>query len=116
MTLGPMILLLPVADRARGRVGSVLGTFGRVPFFYYLLHIPVIHLLACVVALVRFGIVDPWLFANHPTGVGPAPAGYMWSMGLLYFVFLVAVLIHYVPTRWFARVKSTGRYPWLRYC
>jgi peptidoglycan/LPS O-acetylase OafA/YrhL len=115
MTLGPMILFLPLADRARGRIGRVLVTFGRVPFFYYLLHIPVIHLLACVVSLARFGTVAPWLFGNHPTGAGPAPDGYMWSLALLYAVFVVAVAILYVPSRWFARVKSTGRYPWLRY-
>src|SRR5262249_11713948 len=66
MTLGPMIALLPLAERARGRVASALSVFGRVPFFYYVLHIPLIHALACVVSLIREGHVDPWLFMNHP--------------------------------------------------
>jgi len=43
MTLGPMIALLPLAERARGWLTQAVTTFGRVPLFYYLLHIPVIH-------------------------------------------------------------------------
>ncbi|HUQ53482.1 MAG TPA: hypothetical protein VM692_14745, partial [Gammaproteobacteria bacterium] len=56
----------------------------RVPFFYYLLHIPAAHLAACIVSLVREGRVDPWLFGNHPMMSGPAPEGYMWGLPLLY--------------------------------
>ena len=66
MTLGPMFVLLALVESAKGRVAHVLETFGRVPFFYYLLHIPLIHLAACVVSLIREGSVNPWLFANHP--------------------------------------------------
>ena len=54
MTLGPTIALLPLAERARG-VGDMLATFGRVPLFYYLLHIPLIHAAALVVSLLREG-------------------------------------------------------------
>jgi uncharacterized membrane protein len=115
MTLGPLLVLLPVAERATGRIGSVFATFGRVPLFYYLLHIPVIHLLAGVVSIVKFGSVSPWLLANHPTGSGPPPAGYTWSLGLLYAVFLVAVTLLYFPSRWFARRKRESRNRWLSY-
>lgn len=55
MTLGPMLIVLAHADRWRGKVADGIATFGRVPMFYYLLHIPVIHLAACIVSLVRAG-------------------------------------------------------------
>src|SRR6266446_992986 len=84
MTLGPTIALVPLLDRARGRVVQWLTVFGRVPFFYYLLHIPLIHALALIVSQIRTGTVDPWLFNNHPMNPGPAPTGYTWSLGLLY--------------------------------
>jgi uncharacterized membrane protein len=114
MTLGPTIALLPLADRARpstalwagGAIGDVLATFGRVPLFYYLLHIPVIHAAAIVVSLVREGRVNPWLFGNHPMMPPPVPAGYTWSLPLLYLVFAIVVAILYVPCRWFGRVKK----------
>jgi hypothetical protein len=96
-------------------VAAVLTTFGRVPFFYYLLHIPLIHAAACVVSLIREGHVDPWLFGNHPMDPGPAPAGYTWSLPLLYLVFAICVSALYVPCRWYARMKQEKRSPWLSY-
>jgi uncharacterized membrane protein len=115
MTLGPMFIALAVAEHWRGRSAAVLTTFGRVPFFYYLLHIPLIHAAACIVSLIREGRVDPWLFGNHPMNPGPAPAGYTWSLPLLYLVFAICVCALYVPCRWYARMKQEKRSPWLSY-
>jgi hypothetical protein len=115
MTLGPMILLLPVPERARGKLGEFFAVFGRVPMFYYLLHIPAIHLAAVVVSWVREGRADPWLFTNHPMMNPPAPDGYMWKLSLLYFVFAVVVGLLYFPCRWYARRKATAPAAWMRY-
>src|SRR5262245_14219932 len=86
MTLGPTIAAIPLADQARGRLVGPLAVFGRVPFFFYLLHIPLIHVLALVVSRIRLGAVSPWLFLNHPMRNPPAPDGYTWGLGLLYLV------------------------------
>jgi hypothetical protein len=59
--------------------------------------------------------VDPWLFANHPVMVPPAPAGYTWSLGVLYSVTAAAVVALYFPCRWFADVRQRRRDPWLSY-
>ena len=115
MTIGPMFILWALAERWKGRLASIIETFGRVPMFYYLLHIPLIHLAACAVSLVREGRVDPWLFANHPLIAGPAPEGYIWSLPLLYFVYGVCLTLLYFPCRWFAKIKKTHRSIWLRF-
>jgi uncharacterized membrane protein len=115
MTLGPMILLLPLADRARGKVGEIFAVFGKVPMFYYLLHIPAIHLAAVLVSIAREGRVNPWLFTNHPMMNPPPPEGYRWRLGLLYAVFLVVVALLYFPCRWYARRKAVNPAPWMRY-
>ena len=106
MTLGPLIALVPLAERARGWWADALETFGRVPLFYYLLHIPLIHLAAMVVSLVRTGHVDAWLFGNHPMMPPEQPAGYMWSLRLLYFVYVLVLPLLYVACRWYARLKA----------
>lgn len=115
MTLGPTIALIPLLERARGAVAGWVTVFGRVPFFYYVLHIPLIHALALVVSAITLGRVSPWLFANHPMGNPPPPAGYTWSLPLLYLVFAVAIVLLYFPCRWFADLKARRRDWWLRY-
>jgi uncharacterized membrane protein len=115
MTLGPTIALLPALESARGLLARWLTVFGRVPFFYYLLHIPLIHALALVVSAMRLGAVSPWLFTNHPMGNPPPPDGYVWSLTLLYAVWAIAVLLLYVPCRWFGALKARRPSGWLRY-
>lgn len=115
MTLGPTIAVIPLVERARGWYAGALSLVGRVPFFYYLLHIPLIHALALVVSAIQVGTVSPWLFANHPMGNPPAPEGYAWSLGTLYLVWIVALAILYPACRWFAGVKARRRTWWLAY-
>jgi uncharacterized membrane protein len=116
MTLGPTIALIPLLDRARGRLAQWLTVFGRVPFFYYVLHIPLIHALALVVSKIRLGVVSPWLFTNHPMANPAPPEGYMWSLGLLYLVWAVAVVLLYVPCRRYAELKTRRTdIRWLKY-
>jgi hypothetical protein len=93
----------------------VVSLFGRVPFFYYVLHIPLIHLLAMVISQVRLGHVSPWLFGNHPMGVGAPPEGYTWSLPLLYLVTVAAVALLYFPCRWYAETKAKRAGGWMRY-
>jgi uncharacterized membrane protein len=115
MTLGPTIALLPLVEGAKGWLAGVLETFGHVPLFYYMLHIPLIHLAAIAVSLIRTGAVTPWLFANHPLNPGQAPAGYQWSLPLLYLVWAVVVVILYFPCRWYAALKARNKSTWLSY-
>ena len=115
MTLGPAIASIPLWGRARGIVAGWLALFGRVPFFFYLLHIPLIHALALGVSAIRLGEVSPWLFANHPMGNPPPPEGYAWSLSLLYAVWGVAVVMLYFACRWFADLKARRSDWWLGY-
>ena len=115
MTLGPTILLIPLLERARGPVARVFTVFGRVPFFYYVLHIPLIHLVFVALSILRYGVVIPWMTANHPMFVPPPPSGYTYSLTALYAVTLLVVTILYFPCRWFAGLKARRPARWLSY-
>lgn len=115
MTLGPIIALIPLLENARGPVARAITVFGRVPFFYYVLHIPLIHTLALIVSKIREGAVNPWLFANHPMGNPEPPDGYTWSLPLLYVVWAITIVILYPACRWFANIKAKRTDPWLKY-
>ena len=115
MTLGPIIALMPLLETARGTVARTIALFGRVPFFFYVLHIPLIHALALVVSKIRMGSISPWLFTNHPMGNPEPPEGYTWSLPLLYVIWAISIVILYFACRWFANVKATRTTWWLKY-
>ena len=102
MTLGPLIMLLPVFEHARGTIAGALQVFGRVPLFYYVLHIPLIHLAAIAISLIRTATITPWLFGNHPMEPPEQPPGYQWGLPLLYLVTAICVVILYAACRWWA--------------
>jgi uncharacterized membrane protein len=117
MTLGPILAALPFIEdrrsstslpstslRAGDRAAAVLSTFGRVPLFYYLLHIPLIHLVALAVNFLREGAVHQEWYAAAP--FAEVPEAHMWSLPLLYLVFGVVVAILYVACRWFDRRRA----------
>jgi uncharacterized membrane protein len=115
MTLGPLVFTLPWLEEAKGRVAGWLTVFGRVPLFYYLLHIPLIHLLAVAISLVRSPAATGWLLGNHPMRPGRAPEGYMWSLPLLYSVTGVAVVLLYFACKRFGWFKARNKHVWLSY-
>jgi hypothetical protein len=110
MTLGPMLILLAVVDSLRGRAASALAVFGAVPFFFYVLHLYVIHALALVLGLsTGFGI-GPFLtiWPMFPKTFGVSLAG-------VYLAWFLVVLALYPACRWFAQLKATRRDWWLSY-
>jgi uncharacterized membrane protein len=106
MTLGPSIAIIPWLENARGRVIDWLTVFGRVPLYFYLLHIPLIHLSALAIAAMRTPSQVSWLFENHPMAMGPVPEGYRWSLSLLYLVVFVDVWLLYFLCRRYAQYKA----------
>jgi len=58
--------------------------FGWVPFFFYILHIPLIRQPAGIISYIRKGEVSPRLFTDHPTDNQPPPEGYTRELGTFY--------------------------------
>src|SRR5207302_37756 len=115
MTLGPAIILLALLDRGTPLWLKPILVFGRVPLFYYLLHIPLIHGLAVLFACLRYGRAE-WLFANPPVnGAPPMPSGYGYGLPVVYLIWIGVVLALYPACRRFDEVKRRHRSAWLSY-
>ena len=118
MTLGPSIIAVALFDRGRapGRLARPFVVFGRVPMFYYLLHVPLMHLVAVLFAYAKYGRAE-WLFVNWPPPgqPQPEPPGYGYDLWAVYLIWLGVVLALYPLCRWFAGVKSRRRDAWLSY-
>jgi uncharacterized membrane protein len=117
MTLGPAIAFLGWIDRSRPGERHPLVVFGRVPFLYFMLHIPLIHLAAIALTWLRYGAA-PFLFVPPPTLGTPRqtfPSDYGWSLWVVYAVWLGVVLALYPVCLWFARLKARRGNWWLSY-
>lgn len=112
MTLGPMLLVLAAAERARGAAARVLVTLGRVPTFFYVAHLYVIHVVAVVYALAAHGDAS-WLFGGMPPM--NKPPGFGVSLPVVYAVWVAIVAALVAPAAWFAALKRRRRDWWLSY-
>lgn len=110
MTLGPTLLLMPFLENLRGRLVDAITVFGRVPFFYYVIHVPVIHLGAIIYALLRYGSAGWWF--GPPEQYPPAYEHNLW---LVYGVWIAVVVLLYPACRWYAGLKRRRKDWWLSY-
>ncbi len=113
MTLGPALLLLAWWDVGVGSWAKPFITFGKVPLFFYLLHLPLIHGLCVLGAWWQQGSFPHWLFTNPP--LGDMPKTYGFPLWVTYVVWIVVVLALYPLCVWYAGVKQRNKSPWLSY-
>lgn len=116
MTLGPILLLLRVFDNGTPTLLRPVNIFGRVPMFYFLIHIPLIHLLALVVCYLRYGAVH-WIFQSPTLKDFPftQPPGWGLELPETYLMWILVVVLMYPACRWYAGVKRRNKSPWLSY-
>jgi len=111
LTLGPAIVSLRMIEQWRGRLAEVFRTFGRVPFFFYVLHIPLINVISQFWHLLRYGeLLNFWLI-----GPDQIPPDYAPDLLTVYIAWLTVSTLMFVLCRWFGRYKHTRRHWWLKY-
>jgi uncharacterized membrane protein len=112
MTLGPILVALALLEGKRGRVLDWLSVYGRVPLFYYIVHIYVAHAVGMLLALIQGGELRRILVVTAP---GSIPAWYGVSLPGVYVAWAIVVVAMYLPCRWYAGLKARRSDWWLRY-
>ncbi|MGE3174678.1 MAG: DUF1624 domain-containing protein [Planctomycetota bacterium] len=117
MTLGPALLALALLDREPGRLGRRMVVFGRVPLFFYVLHLYLVnggsqlfHWAVYGEAFSAFGDGMPLLFTGRAL-----PPWYGHPLWVVYAAWLAVLLLMYPACAWYERVKRTHPSPWLSY-
>jgi uncharacterized membrane protein len=117
MTLGPAFIALAWLEQFDFRFTNPLIVFGRVPFFYYVAHMALAHLIAIVMNFARYG-AQPFLLLAPPSMGSPSdlfPADYGYPLWVVYAVWVVVLLLLYPLCLWFARLKQRRHDWWLTY-
>ena len=100
MTLGPSILLLLLLERWNDPLSRAITVFGRVPMFFYILHIPLAHGIAALLSFNQYG-VEAFSF-----GIFNVPPGYGFDLWVAYVVWIVVVLLLYPICLWYAGLRK----------
>lgn len=112
ITLGGTFLFLANAEKLKGKVVDFFCVFGRVPFFYYILHIYLIHLIAVIAAeLTGFG----WeIMVSLPTFIVRVEAlkGYGFNLITVYVVWIIVILLLYPLCKKFDNYKQSHKEKW----
>jgi uncharacterized membrane protein len=115
MTIGPALLFLTLAEGWRSKLTDWITVYGRVPFFYYLLHFYLLHLAAAILFLVKGGT-----WAQGSKGVPGVPFKFvvpgeglhLWQV---YIVWMGVVLLLYPLCRWYGKYKNRSKAWWVSY-
>jgi hypothetical protein len=111
VTLGPAMLLLAVSEKFTGKLWSYVIALGRVPMFYYIVHIYFIHVIALIAALATGFSASDMIFNTWVTD-SPNLRGYGFSLGIVYVVWIAVVLAIYPLCLWYDRYKINHKEKW----
>ncbi len=111
ITLGPAIVFLAVSENYSGRLFERIKVLGRVPMFYYLLHLYLIHLLALFAAVATGYQPSDMAFDTWVTE-SPNLAGYGFNLWVVYAVWIGVVVMLYPLCKWYDKYKASHRAKW----
>lgn len=115
MTIGPALLFMGIFGRAENRLSRIITVYGRVPFFYYILHFYLIHVVSAIATLLRG---HSWSEAAN--GVPGFPFKFVfpgegYSLEVVYLVWIAIVVSLYPLCKWFSEYKRKHSQWWLSY-
>jgi len=111
VTLGGAFLFLANAERLKGKIIDFFCVFGRVPFFYYIIHLYLIHLLALLAAeLTGFG----WQSMILPNFISRVEAlkGYGFNLMTVYLIWILVIALLYPVCKKFDTYKQNRKDNW----
>ena len=107
ITLGPSLIFLSVTENIKNKLTAFIIVFGRVPLFYYFLHILVLHVAVTLIG----GNLMGWLFNNEGfNSLRLGANGY--SLGIVYIIWICLILALYPLCRQYMKYKSNNRDKW----
>lgn len=108
--LGITFVLLYLFDSVKNRFTDIISVYGKVPMFYYILHLCVIRVALFIMVFAEgFHWKDlsfaPFQFGRPASGSGISLAG-------VYLVWLAIVALLYPICKWYAKYKFSNRHKW----
>lgn len=109
--IGPALLFISFFEKSDSKLVRAISIYGRVPFFYYVIHFYVLHGLCTILFLSRGHTLEepsPLPFRFVIPGEG-------YSLAAVYLIWVLLVLALYPLRKWFSEYKKRKNHAWLSY-
>jgi uncharacterized membrane protein len=116
ITLGPAMIFLSLAEKPLNTVTEKVAVFGRVPFFYYVIHLYLVHLFAIIGAIISGYHWSLMILSNRVNRVAELK-GYGFNLAIVYLIWVILILVLYQCCKRFDRYKRAHQSAksWLTY-
>lgn len=111
-TIGPGLLFLALTEKVDNALSRIITVYGKVPFFYYILHFYILHFVNVIVYVLK----------GHSLAQGYASSPFKFLLGNegfdlagVYLVWISVVIFLYPLCKWFAGIKQRHNHWWLSY-
>lgn len=105
VTLGPALIFLSLSEKPLSGVSKIIAVYGRVPFFYYVLHIYLIHLFAMLAAMLSGHPLGDMILSDSVNRSG-ALKNYGFTLFVTYLVWAALVALLYPFCKWYDQYKK----------
>jgi uncharacterized membrane protein len=113
LTIGVAMIILGLLDRISRDSFKFLRVFGRIPFFFYVVHIYLIHIMAVILFYVE-GYPSKDIAPQHlPFYFRPDHFGF--GLPAVYLLWFAVIMILYPLCSWYDNYKTTHKQWWLSY-
>ena len=112
ITIGPGLLLLPILEKYQNRLIRLVRVYGRTPFFYFVIHFFIVHVLATIIFFARGHTIQDALKAAQQLPFLFLIPGEGFNLQTVFLIWMVVVIIMYPLCKWYDRYKTTHREKW----
>ncbi|MDE3234683.1 MAG: DUF1624 domain-containing protein [Bacteroidota bacterium] len=113
VTIGPALIVLALTENWKGAVADFFIVFGRVPMFYYTIHVLLIHTIGVILFFISGNGMQQIVDSNVPFLFRPMHWGY--PLWVVYLLWIIVIAILYPICKRYDRYKSSNKKWWLSY-
>ncbi len=111
-TIGPLLIFLALIKNSGSRLVNIVSVYGRVPFFYFIVHFYILHAAAIIAYLSRGHSLEEGMKGVQGLPFKFAQPGEGYSLGIVYLIWITVVLIMYPLCKWYDGYKTRHREKW----
>jgi hypothetical protein len=112
VTIGPALIILAYLDDIQNRFTNVVKIYGRVPFFYYVVHFFLAHVLAMIVFFARGHNMQDVAKAAQQVPLLFIVPGEGFSLPVVYLIWITIVAVMYPLCKKYDRYKTSHKEKW----